>query len=383
MRCVALIVAAGRGERLGGDLPKQFLPLLGRPMLRRTIERFLGHPSVDAVRVVIDGRHEELYRTATAGLALLEPVAGGASRQESVRLGLESLVELAPGQVLIHDAARPLASAALVERVASMLRTADAALPALPVVDTLKRAEGARTAGDVPRDGLWRAQTPQGFRFAAILAAHRAQAGGAFTDDAAVAAAAGIEVSLVEGEEDNMKITHPADLARAERLLGGGQRRWRTGLGFDVHRLVEDRPLILAGVHIPFERGLAGHSDADVVLHAVTDAILGAIAAGDIGQHFPPSDPRWKDADSAQFLEHAVGLAAEAGGALENVDVTILCERPKIGPHRDAMRERLAAILGLPVGRVGIKATTTEQLGFTGRGEGIAAQAVATLSFAA
>ncbi|MDX6751334.1 bifunctional 2-C-methyl-D-erythritol 4-phosphate cytidylyltransferase/2-C-methyl-D-erythritol 2,4-cyclodiphosphate synthase [Geminicoccaceae bacterium 1502E] len=383
MRCVALIVAAGRGERLGGSLPKQFLPLLGRPMLRRTVERFLGHPSVDAVRVVIDRDHEELYRTATAGLALLEPVAGGASRQASVLLGLESLVELAPEQVLIHDAARPLASAALVERVTTTLETADAVLPALPVVDTLKRAEGARTTGDVPRDGLWRAQTPQGFRFAAILAAHRAQAGSVFTDDAAVAAAEGIEVRLVEGEEDNMKITHPADLARAERLLGGGQRRWRTGQGFDVHRLVENRPLILAGVQIPFERGLSGHSDADVVLHAVTDAILGAIAAGDIGQHFPPSDPRWKDADSAQFLQHAVSLAGGAGGALENVDVTILCERPKIGPHRDAMRERLAAILGLPVDRVGIKATTTEQLGFTGRGEGIAAQAVATLSFAA
>lgn len=381
MRCVALIVAAGRGERLGGDLPKQYRSLAGRPMLRHTVERFLGHPALDAVRVVIDEDHATHYRRATAGLDLLAPVPGGASRQESVRRGLESLAGLEPERVLIHDAARPLASAALIARVAGALDGAWAALPALPVVDTLKRGEAGKVEGEVPRAGLWRAQTPQGFRFEAILEAHRAQAGRGLTDDAAVASAAGIEVMLVEGEEDNMKITHPADMARAGRLLADAPRRWRTGQGFDVHRLVEGRPLILAGVAIPFEKGLAGHSDADVVLHAVTDAILGAIAAGDIGQHFPPSDPRWKDADSAQFLEHAVALAARAGGALENVDVTVLCERPKIGPHREAMRARLAAILGLPEDRVGIKATTTEQLGFTGRGEGIAAQAVATLSF--
>jgi 2-C-methyl-D-erythritol 4-phosphate cytidylyltransferase/2-C-methyl-D-erythritol 2,4-cyclodiphosphate synthase len=377
---IALIVAAGSGQRLGG-LPKQYRRLGGRPLLRHAAEAFLRHPRIAAVRGAIDPGHRTLYDEATAGLALLEPVAGAELRQATVRLGLESLVALAPETVLIHDAARPLVSAVLIERVAAALDGADAVLPALPVVDTLKRVSGGVLTGEVARDGVVRAQTPQGFRFAPILTAHRAEAGRAFTDDTAVAAAAGLAVVTVKGEEANLKITLPEDLDEAERRLRPPAPRWRTATGFDVHRLVAGRRLVLCGLDIPFELGLDGHSDADVALHALTDALLGTIAAGDIGQHFPPSDPRWKDAASDRFLAHAQGLVEAAGGRIELVDLTILCERPKIGPHRAAMQGRVAAILGLRPDQVSIKATTTERLGFTGRGEGIAAQAAATVAF--
>ncbi|HET6470084.1 MAG TPA: bifunctional 2-C-methyl-D-erythritol 4-phosphate cytidylyltransferase/2-C-methyl-D-erythritol 2,4-cyclodiphosphate synthase [Geminicoccaceae bacterium] len=376
---MALIVAAGSGQRFGG-LPKQYRPLGGKPVARRAVEAFAGHAAVDAVTLVIDDAHRDLYGSALAGFGLPPPVTGGATRQESVRRGLESLVPLAPDTVLIHDAARPLVSAALIERVVAALHGHDAVLPVRPVVDTLKRVADATVLGEVAREGVARAQTPQGFRFTAILEAHRALAGGSFTDDAAVAAAAGIAVHAVAGEEANLKITLPEDLAEAERRLGAA-RRWRTGTGFDVHRLVPGRRLLLCGVEVPFERGLDGHSDADVALHAITDAILGTIPAGDIGSHFPPSDPRWKDADSARFLVHAGRLLAAAGGTLELVDVTILCERPKLAPHRARMRERVARILGIGLDQVGVKATTTEGLGFTGRGEGIAAQAAVTAAF--
>ncbi|HEX6015204.1 MAG TPA: bifunctional 2-C-methyl-D-erythritol 4-phosphate cytidylyltransferase/2-C-methyl-D-erythritol 2,4-cyclodiphosphate synthase [Geminicoccaceae bacterium] len=379
MRTVALVVAAGRGERFGAGAPKQYADLGGKPVLRRAVEAFARHPRVDGVRVAIGAEDRAAYARAVAGLDLLEPVLGGNSRQETVRRGLESLAELAPARVLVHDAARPLVSAAVIGRVLAALDDHPAALPVLPVVDSLKRTEGRVVVGAVPRDGLARAQTPQGFRFEEILAAHRGADGHDHTDDAAIAAAAGLEVAWVEGEESNMKVTRPADLADAERFLGA-HTRWRTGLGFDVHAFAPGRPLVLCGVPIPHELGLAGHSDADVAFHAVTDALLGAIGAGDIGSHFPPSDPRWRDADSARFLRYAAALVAERGGRVENVDLVIVCERPKIGPHRAEMAARLAEALGVGADQVSVKATTSERLGFTGRGEGIAAQAVASVA---
>ncbi|MFO1067248.1 MAG: bifunctional 2-C-methyl-D-erythritol 4-phosphate cytidylyltransferase/2-C-methyl-D-erythritol 2,4-cyclodiphosphate synthase [Geminicoccaceae bacterium] len=378
-RCVALIVAAGKGARFGDTTPKQYARLAGRPVLRRSVEAFMNHPRIDAVRVVIDPSHAALYAEATEGLSLLEPVAGGATRQDSVRLGLESLEPKAPDLVLIHDAARPLVSAAVIDAVIDALAEVDGALPVLRVVDTLKRVEAGLLVGDQPREGLARAQTPQGFRFATILDAHRRHRGHEQTDDTMLLTALGIPVRAVPGEERNLKITTGEDLAAAARHLAPA-RRWRTGSGFDVHRLVPGRRLMLGGIEIPHELGLDGHSDADVALHAITDALLGAISAGDIGQHFPPSDERWRDADSATFLAHAASLVAHAGGTVEHVDLTILCERPKIAPHRTAMQARIAAILGLRPDQVSIKATTTEGLGFTGRREGIVAQAVASVA---
>lgn len=379
MGTVALVVGAGRGERFGSMLPKQYADLSGQPVLRRAVQAFVGHPRVDAVRVVIGAEDAELYAAATAGLPLLPPVIGGSTRQETVRRGLESLVELGPDRVLIHDAARPLVSAAVIDRVVDALERHAAVLPVLPVVDTLKRVAGAMVVGEAARDGLARAQTPQGFHFAAILAAHRAAPAAAYTDDTMIAAAAGIAVAWVEGEERNMKLTLPTDLTVAGRFLAPA-RRWRTGIGFDVHAFAPDRPLVLCGVRVPHELGLAGHSDADVALHAVTDALLGTIGAGDIGSHFPPGDPAWRDADSAVFLRHAVELLAERRGRIENADLVIVCERPKIGPHRAAMVDRLADLLGTAIDQVSVKATTSERLGFTGRGEGIAAQAVVSVA---
>ncbi|HMR30474.1 MAG TPA: bifunctional 2-C-methyl-D-erythritol 4-phosphate cytidylyltransferase/2-C-methyl-D-erythritol 2,4-cyclodiphosphate synthase [Geminicoccaceae bacterium] len=379
MSCAALIVAAGRGERFGADLPKQYADLAGAPVLRRAVRAFLGRPGIGQVRVVIDPAHDELYRGAVGDLGLPPPVTGGPTRQESTWRGLEALAADAPAAVLIHDAARPLASPALIGRVLEALDRHDAALPVLPVVDSLKLVQDDMLAGDRPRDGLARAQTPQGFRFELILEAHRRHAGAAMTDDTALVAAMGVPVRAVAGEERNLKITTPDDMEEAKRRLSP-ERRWRTATGFDVHRLVPGRRLVLGGIDIPHELGLDGHSDADVVLHALTDALLGCIAAGDIGMHFPPSDPQWAGVASDRFLAHARDLVAGAGGTVEHVDVTILCERPKIGPHRDAMRARIAAILGLAVDRVSVKATTTERLGFTGRGEGIAAQATATVA---
>jgi 2-C-methyl-D-erythritol 4-phosphate cytidylyltransferase / 2-C-methyl-D-erythritol 2,4-cyclodiphosphate synthase len=379
MQTVALVVAAGRGERFGGRLPKQYAGLGGMPVLRRSIMAFVGHPAVDAVRAVIGADDAPLYAEATAGLDLLPPIVGAATRQATVRQGLESLAALDPARVLIHDAARPLVSTAVISRVLAALDQHAAVLPMLPVVDTLKRVVGGAVVEEADREALCRAQTPQGFWFTEILAAHRRAHGGAYTDDTAIASNAGIEVVAVPGEERNLKLTVPEDLTFAERLLGT-TTRWRTGLGFDVHAFAPGRPLILCGVAVPHELGLAGHSDADVAFHAVTDAILGAIAAGDIGGHFPPGDPQWQDADSARFLRHAAALLAARGGRIENVDMVIVCERPKIGPHRAAMAARTAEVLGLAVDQVSVKATTSERLGFTGRGEGIAAQAVVSVA---
>ena len=394
----ALIVAAGRGHRVGGPLPKQYRQLAGRAVLGHSLQRFASHPRIDRVRVVINPTDRTLYDEAAresgsaADAALLAPVSGGETRQDSVRNGLESLADAPPDLVLIHDGARPLVSAAVIDGALDALDGHDGALPALAVSDSLKRAAlgSAVIAGTVPREGLWCAQTPQGFRYPAILDAHRAAAGSALTDDAAVAEQAGLSVVLTPGDEDNLKITTEQDFARAERILAAQSGRdvaaaaeaafeTRVGMGFDVHRFGPGDHLMLGGVAVPHAQGVVSHSDGDVVLHAIVDALLGAMAAGDIGTHFPPTDEAWRDAESALFVAHALKLLAERGGHLNHVDVTVICQRPKIGPYRQAMLARLSDVLDLDLARISLKATTTERLGFTGRGEGIAAQAVATV----
>ena len=378
-KSVALVVAAGRGHRAGGEIPKQYMTLAGRPLLRRTVAAFAGHGEIDAVRVVINPDDRALYDAAVAGLTLLEPVAGGAERQDSVRNGLESLVEHGLDNVLIHDAARPFVTADLISRTLAALDHGPGAIAAVPVSDTLKRGDGMITE-TIPRDGLWRAQTPQAFHYDAILAAHRDAAGLSLTDDAAVAERAGLAVTLVPGGEDNFKVTTPEDFERAQRMLTeGAATEARVGTGFDAHRFGAGDHVMLCGARIAHDRGLVGHSDADVGIHAIVDALLGAIGAGDIGDHFPPADPRWAGADSTVFLAHARDLVERAGGVIGNVDVTLICERPRVGPHRAAMIACLAEVLAIAPDRVNVKATTTERLGFTGRGEGIAAQAVATV----
>src|SRR6202789_118167 len=374
-KIAAVIVAAGRGERAGG--PKQYRALAGQAVLRRSAEAFAARTSL--IQVVIGADQAGDYKTAMAGFDALPPVGGGETRQQSARNGLEALAKHAPDLVLIHDAARPLVSPALIERVIAALAQADAAIPMLPVADTLKRETDGRWT-TVPRDGLQRAQTPQGFRFDAILKAHRHFVGQDATDDMALAELAGLKIVAVAGEGTNMKITAPEDFATAERLLGGGGE-FRTGFGFDAHRFAAGDHIWLCGVKLAHDHALEGHSDADAGLHALTDAILGTIGAGDIGEHFPPTDAKWRGATSSLFLEHALTLVRAAGGAVAHCDVTLICERPKIAPHRAAMRARIAAILGLDISRVSVKATTTEGMGFTGRREGIAAQAVATVRF--
>ncbi|HUI34856.1 MAG TPA: bifunctional 2-C-methyl-D-erythritol 4-phosphate cytidylyltransferase/2-C-methyl-D-erythritol 2,4-cyclodiphosphate synthase [Stellaceae bacterium] len=375
----ALVLAAGRGTRFGGTLPKQYLPLGGSSVLRHAVEAFAGHPRIDRVLVTIRPEDRETYDRALAGLDLLPPVAGGAERQDSVRLGLEALAPHRPERVLIHDGARPFPEAAMIDRVLDALDRAPAAIPGLPLGDTIKRVDGEIIAATVDRTGLWRVQTPQGFHFDAILDAHRKAAGQTLTDDAAVAEAAGVAPLIVAGGEDNLKVTTTGDLAAAERLIAARLGDVRVGQGFDVHPFGPGDGLMLCGIWVSYNAGVVGHSDADVGLHALTDAVLGAIGAGDIGIHFPPSDAQWRGASSDRFLAHAVGLVRAKGGSVAALDVTIICERPKIGPHRAAMVERIAAISGIASDRVSVKATTTEKLGFTGRGEGIAAQAVATV----
>lgn len=383
MTVAALIVAAGRGTRAGPGAPKQYRLLAGESVLRRTLRAFARHPGIDVVLAVIHPDDRQAYDEAAIGLPkLLAPCMGGPTRQSSVLLGLETLAAANPARVLIHDGARPLVSPVIISRSIEALGDHAGALVALPVTDTIRRAAGGLAGETVPRDGLWRAQTPQAFHFPAILAAHRQAAGGEMTDDVAVAAAAGIEVAMIEGDEANMKITSADDLSRAERLLEA-TAEYRTGTGYDVHRFGEGDHVMLCGVRVPHTHGLVGHSDADAGLHALTDAILGAIGEGDIGRHFPPSDPQWKGASSDRFLAHAAELAARAGARIVNVDVTFICERPKIGPWREAMRERLSEILRIDISRISIKATTTEGLGFTGRSEGLAAQALANLRFGA
>jgi 2-C-methyl-D-erythritol 4-phosphate cytidylyltransferase / 2-C-methyl-D-erythritol 2,4-cyclodiphosphate synthase len=391
MSVSALIVAAGRGVRASVPkslIPKQYLPLGGVPILTRAIAAFAAHPSVDDVIVAIHPEDIGLYEAASHSFSsrLRPPVAGGLERQDSVRLGLEALAVDRPDRVLIHDAARPFVEPALITRVIASLNEHEAALPCVPVTDTLTTAKSGRVTGTLPRDELWRAQTPQGFRFDAILAAHRAAAKDAsatFTDDAGIAQWFGLDVALVEGSEANRKLTSAEDIASADELLRLRAQQaigtQRVATGYDVHAFGPGDAVILCGVRIPHDRKLIGHSDADVGMHALTDALLGTIADGDIGVHFPPSDARWRGAASELFLKDAAARLKARGGEIVHVDVTFVCEDPRIGPHRDAMRAKLAECLGLDAGQVSIKATTNEGLGFIGRGEGIAAMATATV----
>lgn len=377
MDTAVIIVAAGRGSRMGGDLPKQWQPLGGKPVLSHTLAAFAGFPVV----LVIHPDDRDRAETLVAGQAV-RIVAGGATRDASVLAGLQALAGTGASRVLIHDGARPLVSARLIERLIAALDTHDGAAPALPVTDALWRGDGGLVTGTQDRTGLFRAQTPQAFRFDAILAAHTAHQGGA-ADDVEVARAAGLDVLIVEGEETNIKLTYPGDFVRAEAVLRGDamdvRPDIRLGNGYDVHAFCAGDHVWLCGVKIPHGRGLLGHSDADVGMHALTDAIYGALAQGDIGRHFPPSDPQWKGAASRIFLAHAIGLARAGGYQLANCDITLVCEQPKIGPHALAMQAALADIMGVEVGRVSVKATTSERLGFTGREEGIAAIATALL----
>lgn len=369
MQTAVIIVAAGRGSRMGGEVPKQWQMLAGKPVLAHTLAAFRG------MRVVLVIHPEDRARAEGLGAELVE---GGATRDASVLAGLKALEGSGVEAVLIHDGARPLVSRALIDRLVAALETHEGAAPALPVTDALWRGAEGKVAGTVDRAGLWRAQTPQAFRFAPILAAHRAHPGGA-ADDVEVARAAGLDVAIVEGEETNLKLTYPGDFARAEAILKGQSMDVRLGNGYDVHAFCEGDHVWLCGVKVPHGKGLLGHSDADVGMHALTDAIYGALAEGDIGRHFPPSDPQWKGAASHIFLAHAIALARSRGFDLGNCDVTLVCERPKIGPHALAMQEELARIMGVDAGRVSVKATTSERLGFTGREEGIAALATAVL----
>ena len=384
MRIAAVIVAAGRGTRAGGgEVPKQFWSIGGQPMLSRSIAAFAGHPDVALVQVVSHPADRVLYDSATAMFAakLLPPVAGGASRQLSGLAGLEALCQHDPDGVLIHDAARPFVDAAIIQRVIDGLAHWQGCIAAVPLADTLKQAASdGGIAKTIERSGLFRAQTPQGFLFGPILDAHRKAALAQkhdFTDDAAVAEWAGMSVGLVMGSASNHKMTTTEDLAAAN--AAGAMPDIRTGSGFDVHRFMGGDHVMLCGVRVPHTHGVEAHSDGDVALHALTDALLGAIGAGDIGQHFPPSDTRWQGAASARFLAEAARLVRERGGRIANVDVTVLCERPRITPQRDEMRASIAKILAIAVERVSVKATTTEKLGFTGRGEGLAAMATATV----
>ena len=374
MTTTALIVAAGRGERAGGDVPKQFRLIGGKPMLRWAVESLIRHPAVQSTRIVIAEGQQDSAKQALQGLDIGELITGGAERADSVRAGLEAIEADA---VLVHDAARPFCPPPVVDRLLASLEFFEGAAPVLPVGDTLARI--ADTLGDpVDRAGLGRVQTPQAFRLGALRSAYDLWNGPSPTDETTVVRAAGMKVAAVTGDPALEKITLPSDFDRAEQWLAG-RLTPRTGMGFDVHAFSGNGPIMLGGLEVPHDRGLAGHSDADVILHAITDALLGAAGLGDIGEHFPPSDPQWKGADSSLFLAHAAALVRDKGGLIDHIDCTIIAEAPKVGPYRQTMRSRIAEILGLSVDQVSVKATTTEGLGFTGRREGIAAQAIASI----
>lgn len=389
LKTIALLVAAGRSERVGGSLPKPYIEVAGSSILRRTVKAFLAHPAIDGVKVVIRREHHTHYRKAIEGLSVIPCVIGGNSRQESVRLGLESLKHLEPERVLIHDIARPFASKKLISKVIAELNEHKAVIPVIAIADTMKQVENGNVVGTFPRENMVMAQTPQGFDYSTICTAHEEAMGKEFTDDSSVCEHAGISVFTVGGEAENFKITTKEDIKRMETVLAT-HSEIRVGMGYDVHALsVHDADTIVAqqviklcGVKIPFTHYLVGHSDADVGLHAIVDAILGAIGAGDIGEHFPPNDRKWQGADSERFLLHAYELLKNRGGEIVNIDVTLICEKPRISPHRREMIEHISKILKIDAERISIKATTTEKLGFAGRGEGIAAQAVATVRIA-
>jgi len=380
---VAVVVAAGRGLRAGGDLPKQYRQVLGEPAIRSSLIVLAGHASISLVQPVIHPDDAALFRAASGGLALLPAVPGGASRQASVRAGLEAVQSHHPELVLVHDAARPFASHALITRAIAAGRASGAAVPVIPVADTVKTVDAAGyVTGTIDRTPMRMVQTPQAFAFAALLDAHRrANAAGRddFTDDAALAEWAGLRVSTFEGEAENIKLTTDDDFARAEAMKLSALSDVRTGFGFDVHRFGDGDHVMLGGVRVPHARGLSGHSDADVILHALVDALLGALAEGDIGVHFPPTDAQWRGASSDRFLAFAAERVRARGGRIAHLDVTVVCEAPRVGPHRDAMCARIAEIAGVAIERVGLKATTSEKMGFAGRGEGMAAFANATV----
>ena len=380
----AVVVAAGRGERAGANIPKQYRTVGGEPMIRATLRAFLGHPHIDFVQPVINPNDRGTYERAISGLKdLLPPVAGGATRQASVLAGLEALASHGPGLVLIHDAARPFVSAALIDRAIGAGRSSGAAVPGIALADTVKSIDDRGGVTEtLDRSTLRIVQTPQAFAFNLILEAHRRAAAArreSFTDDAALAEWAGQRVSVFAGEATNLKVTTAEDFARAEMTRLAALSDVRTGNGFDVHAFAEGDHVMLAGIRIPHSRGVTGHSDADVALHALVDAILGALAEGDIGAHFSPNDPQWKGAASDRFLAFACERVRKRGGMIAHLDVTIVCEAPRISPHRDAMRARIADIANVAINRVAVKATTSEKLGFTGRGEGVFAMATATI----
>lgn len=381
-KIVALIVAAGQGNRAGGEVPKQFRTVAGKAVLAHAHDALTAHGGVDAIHIVLGGGQEATARALLAERAVASFVPGADSRRGSVRAGLEAIAAAGGADiVLIHDAARPFLPVVVVDRLLDALDRAEGAVPTLPVADTLVRGADGRMAETVDRAALYAVQTPQAFRFPTILAAHRTwDETEEATDDAQILRRCGHDVIMVQGDERLAKLTFPEDFTRAERAL---PRTTRVGMGYDVHRLAPDELLWLGGILIPHDRGLAGHSDADVALHAIVDAILGALAEGDIGSHFPPTDPQWRGAASDKFLAYARDRVAARGGEIEHIDLTIICEAPKIGPHRDAMRARIGEILAVPVDRISVKATTTERLGFAGRREGIASQAVATLTLPA
>jgi 2-C-methyl-D-erythritol 4-phosphate cytidylyltransferase / 2-C-methyl-D-erythritol 2,4-cyclodiphosphate synthase len=383
-KVAAVVVAAGRGYRAGGDMPKQYRAIAGEPVIRPTLTAFLRHPQVDAVQPVIHPDDADAFRAATAGLDnLLPPVPGGATRQASVRAGLQALRAAAPELVLIHDAARPFLSGDLISRAIAAAKQHGAAVPAIAITDTVKQIDAQDMISEtLDRSRLRTVQTPQAFAYDLIVAFHgRAAAAGRedFTDDAALAEWAGHRVNAFPGESTNVKLTTNDDFERAEMLRLASLADVRTGNGFDVHAFGDGDHVMLGGVRIPHARGVTGHSDADVALHALVDAILGALAEGDIGVHFPPSDPQWRGASSDRFLAFACERVRARSGMIAHLDVTVVCETPRIGPHRGAMRARIAAIAGIPIGRVAIKATTSEKMGFTGRGEGLVAMATATV----
>jgi len=383
---IVLLMAAGMGERMQSDLPKPYLHLGDHTLLRHAAKSFLEHPGIDGVRVVIRREHHALYKKAVEGLTMFPCVVGGGRRQDSVRLGLESIAHRSPKTVLIHDVARPLANAALITRVLEGLKESEAVVPAIPITDTLKRTKNGTVSETVSRENMVAVQTPQGFHFAKLLEAHCAFTKDSFTDDAALMEKAGVKVMVVDGDYDNIKITTGKDIERMTSLLALDTET-RVGHGYDVHALkphdsdtpVGQHQIKICGVKIPFSHYLEGHSDADVGLHALVDALLGAMGEGDIGMHFPAHDRKWQGAESERFLLHAYELLKNRGGDVVHLDVTIVCERPRISEHREMMRQHIAQMLKITPNRVSIKATTTEKLGFEGRGEGISAQAVATV----
>ena len=375
----AIIVAAGRGHRLGGEIPKQYLDVGGMPILRRTVNIFLKNPSIDLIQVIIHPDDTELYELAVGDLDLPTPIHGGETRQQSVLNGLEAISDHMPEYVYIHDAARPFLDQIILNNLIEEVELSGAVIPALKVTDTIKYMTGDKIDSTIDRNYLFRAQTPQAFRYKAIFMAHRRFENNELTDDSAIAEKSGLKVRVIPGSEDNFKITTESDLKKAEIMTGNNYTDVRIGYGIDVHAFENGDHVTLGGIKIPHDKGLKGHSDADVALHAITDAILGAIAMGDIGEHFPPSDDKWKGASSDVFLKHAAKLVDEREGVIANIDLTIICEAPKIGPHRDLIRDKISEIIDLDIDRVSVKATTTEKLGFTGKGEGIMAQAVATV----